>query len=52
MAQATDPALRALARRIAARVFIRLARHGRTTSPGVRRLVVARLGANLEANLP
>ena len=40
MAQATDPALRALARRIAARVFIRLARHGRTTSPGVRRLVV------------
>ncbi len=40
MAQATDPVLRALARRIAARVFVRLARQGRTRSPGVRRLVV------------
>lgn len=40
LAQATDPALRALARRLAVRIFVRLARQGRVTSPGVRRLVV------------
>ena len=39
LAQATDPAVRALARRLAARVFLRLARQGRTTTKGIRRLV-------------
>lgn len=40
MANATDPALRAKARRLAARLFLRLARQGRPTSRGVRRMIV------------
>ena len=39
LAQATDPAVRALARRLAARIILRLARQGRTTTRGIRRLV-------------
>ncbi len=39
LAQATDPALRALARRLAAKVFVRLARQGPTPTRGIRRLV-------------
>jgi MoxR-like ATPase len=45
MAQATDPALRAMARRLSTRVFIRLAKQGRTPSRGIRRLV-PEAGAN------
>ena len=39
MANATDPALRAKARRLAARLFIRLGRQGRPTARGVRRMI-------------
>ena len=39
MAQATDPVLRALARKIAGKVFVRMARHGPTAVRGIRRLV-------------
>ena len=39
MANATDPALRAKARRLAARLFLRLARQGRPTARGVRRMI-------------
>ena len=39
MANATDPALRAKARKLAARLFLRLARQGRPTARGVRRMI-------------
>lgn len=46
MATATDPALRALARALAARVTIDLARRGTTTSRGIGSLANAPLGAD------
>ena len=39
MANATDPVLRAKARRLAARLFLRLARQGRPNARGVRRMI-------------
>lgn len=39
LAQATDPAVRAMARRLATKVFVRMARQGTTPSRGIRRLI-------------
>lgn len=39
LAQATDPAVRAMARRLATKVFVRMARHGTMTTRGIRRLI-------------
>ena len=44
LALATDRDLRAAAQRVAARVFVRVGRVGRTRSPGTRRLVAQRRG--------